>query len=185
MKLMHRPCNASRLKEDLLRVKYLGKVFLQTSIIIGFPTETENEFQETLDFLKEVDFDDVYVHFYSDMPGTESSKMNGKLDKHTMERRMYRLIDSGIKNQVDATKQEWENIGVKDVVFVPPVKSYVLEELATNENYDEKSYLLANPDVAKAVERGEFESGRVHFELFGKNERRMLCVLDKSRKERY
>jgi len=52
--------------------------------------------------------------------------------------------------------------------------SYILEELATDQNFDEQAYLRANPDVAKAVSSGSIDSGRVHFDLFGKNENRRL-----------
>ncbi|MEO6263600.1 MAG: class I SAM-dependent methyltransferase [Luteimonas sp.] len=52
--------------------------------------------------------------------------------------------------------------------------AYVLEELATNGNFDEKAYLAANPDVAKAVDSGGMESGRRHFDVFGKREKRSL-----------
>ena len=52
--------------------------------------------------------------------------------------------------------------------------SYHLEDIATNQNFDENAYLRANPDVANAVSRGEIPSGRDHFELFGKNENRTL-----------
>jgi SAM-dependent methyltransferase len=51
---------------------------------------------------------------------------------------------------------------------------YILEDTATNQNFDEKSYLLANPDVADAVKRGAIKSGASHFKKFGKNENRKI-----------
>src|ERR1017187_6801040 len=48
----------------------------------------------------------------------------------------------------------------------------VMDPPCTKENFDERGYLAANPDVAAAVERGEVESGRRHFEVFGWNESR-------------
>ena len=45
---------------------------------------------------------------------------------------------------------------------------------ATDENFDEAAYLAANRDVAKAVAKGTVESGRVHFDVFGRNEGRQL-----------
>ena len=45
---------------------------------------------------------------------------------------------------------------------------------ATDENFDEAAYLAANRDVAKAVAEGTVESGRVHFDVFGRNEGRQL-----------
>ena len=45
---------------------------------------------------------------------------------------------------------------------------------ATDENFDEAAYLAANRDVANAVAEGTVESGRVHFDVFGRNEGRQL-----------
>lgn len=47
-------------------------------------------------------------------------------------------------------------------------------EKVDDHNFDEGEYLSANPDVAEAVKSGAFESGRAHFELFGRNEERKL-----------
>jgi SAM-dependent methyltransferase len=52
--------------------------------------------------------------------------------------------------------------------------SYPLEILATDQNFDEAAYLLANPDVADAVRKGHMASGRSHFEAFGRQEGRRL-----------
>ncbi|MEI6970486.1 MAG: radical SAM protein [bacterium] len=112
MKLMRRPCDPRDLRQKLLNVKHVGGIFLQTSIIAGFPSETEEEFQDTVDFLTALEFDDVYVHFYSDMPGTESSEMDGKIDKETMRGRMDKIMAAGIRNQIGETRHEWENIPI-------------------------------------------------------------------------
>jgi SAM-dependent methyltransferase len=52
--------------------------------------------------------------------------------------------------------------------------SYILEEIATDQNFDEEAYMRANRDVAKALSKGTIESGRAHFDSFGKNENRSL-----------
>src|SRR5579864_1809271 len=52
------------------------------------------------------------------------------------------------------------------------VMELIMEPLATMENFDEHAYLAANPDVAEAVKRGEAESGRKHFEVYGHKEGR-------------
>lgn len=48
--------------------------------------------------------------------------------------------------------------------------------LATEENFDEQQYLLQNPDVAAAVARGKFTSGRAHFRQHGQAEGRLLRI---------
>ena len=43
---------------------------------------------------------------------------------------------------------------------------------ATSENFNEAAYLAANPDVKASVASGQFASGKIHFEAFGRNEKR-------------
>lgn len=52
--------------------------------------------------------------------------------------------------------------------------SYAFELVASDENFDEAAYLLANSDVDDAVKKGQVESGRSHFDAFGKREGRYL-----------
>lgn len=108
--LMNRPCNVAELKEKLLKIRKVKKNFMQTSIIVGFPTETDEEFDDTLDFLKGVKFDDVYVHFYTDMPNTESSRLGGKINKNTMLGRLQRINNAAIAHNASVARHEWENI---------------------------------------------------------------------------
>lgn len=49
-----------------------------------------------------------------------------------------------------------------------------MQVVATPETFDEDAYLFSNPDVAAAVLAGAFKSGREHFEIFGKNEKRQI-----------
>src|SRR5436309_13436603 len=49
-----------------------------------------------------------------------------------------------------------------------------LEAIATPDNFDESGYLAANPDVAEAVRKGQFKSGRQHFDGHGLKERRLI-----------
>lgn len=110
LRLMNRPCDVNDLVRKLLEVRKFNKVFMQTSIIVGFPGEAEDEFEDTLNFLKDIKFDNVYVHFYSDMPNTESSRLSNKIDKDTMLRRLNKINGTDIKHNVDETKHEWENV---------------------------------------------------------------------------
>ena len=85
-------------------------MFLQTGVIVGFPTETDEEFEDTLTFLRTVQFNNVYVHFYSDMPNTESSKLSNKIDKEVMLKRLNLLETAGVKYHREKTRHERENI---------------------------------------------------------------------------
>ena len=71
----------------------LDKCVIRTSIIVGFPGETEEEFEELVDFVKEVRFDRLGAFCYSPEEGTPASKMKGKVKKAVKQDRYNRLME--------------------------------------------------------------------------------------------
>jgi len=112
LRLMNRSCNLETLRAKLNQVREQSSVFLQTGVMVGFPGETDEEFSDTVAFLQEIQFNDVYVHFYSDMPNTESSKMSNKVDRERMLRRLCQLEAAKIQLDSGKTHHEWSSIPV-------------------------------------------------------------------------
>ncbi len=67
------------------------EMHFSTDIIVGFPGETEAQFEETLAFMEQVGFAGSFSFAYSDRPGTRASLLPGKLDKETKFARLARL----------------------------------------------------------------------------------------------
>ena len=88
LKAMKRP---EKGEEVRARIKELKKkiphLTFRTTVIIGFPGETEEDFQMTVDAVKEIDFSVVELNKYSDRPGTAASKMPDKVPQETIDRR--------------------------------------------------------------------------------------------------
>lgn len=63
-----------------------------TDIIVGFPGETEEDFEETLSLVREVKFDAAYMFKYSPRRDTPAASMAGQIDEFTKSRRLDRLI---------------------------------------------------------------------------------------------
>ena len=82
---------------------------MQTAVIVGYPGETDQEFEETLSLLKKVDFDNVYVHSYGDMPNTESSRLHGKISRESMTRRVQKMAAAGIRHNRNDARSECEH----------------------------------------------------------------------------
>lgn len=76
---------------DELRKRIPG-VALRTTFIAGFPGETEEHFQHTLDFVNEVQFDHVGVFAYSDEPGTTAFDYSDKVEPEVGEARREQLM---------------------------------------------------------------------------------------------
>ncbi len=68
-------------------------VAITTDIIAGFPGETEEEFAETLDFVREIDFAGGHVFTYSLRPGTGAAKMKGQIKPELRKKRNHILHD--------------------------------------------------------------------------------------------
>jgi len=66
---------------------------LSTDIIVGFPTETEADFLDTFNLMKEIRFDFAYIFKYSPRPYTSASKLTDDVDKKEKERRHLILLE--------------------------------------------------------------------------------------------
>lgn len=74
-------------------------VVFSTDIIVGFPGETEEDFEDTLDVVRKVNFEQVYMFIYSRRVGTPGDKMENQIPeeiKHKRFDRLKELVESGI-----------------------------------------------------------------------------------------
>ncbi|MBC8580747.1 radical SAM protein [Zhenhengia yiwuensis] len=102
LKLMNRPVDVTKLKEKLIEIaQYDCK--LGTDLIVGFPSETDEDFDMTMDFIKKVHFSSISVNVYSDQPNTISSKMPEKVNKKKIFTRCMMIHDNGL----NAENQEY------------------------------------------------------------------------------
>ena len=77
---------------------------LRTSFIVGFPGETEKEFEELCDFVSEARFDWMGAFAYSDQDGAQAFDLNKKLSPREIERRRKHLM--GIQRQISKKKKK-------------------------------------------------------------------------------
>ena len=80
-------------KVDLIK-KILPDCAISTDIMIGFPTETEQDFQDTLDLVDRVRFSSAFTFVYSRRKGTVADKMDGQIDEAVKKDRITRLVDA-------------------------------------------------------------------------------------------
>lgn len=95
---MRRKYNTKMFYEKLILLrKYFPDCMISTDIIVGFPGETQKEFEETLDFAGKCRFSYIHIFPYSDRKGTVASKMDGKLSLEEKTRRCAILHERMIK----------------------------------------------------------------------------------------
>ena len=88
---MNRKYTKEQFLDLALKLKQIPDISLSTDIIVGFPNETEEEFQDTLDVVKKVEFDQIYMFIYSKRNGTVASKMEDKVSYEEKVERLERL----------------------------------------------------------------------------------------------
>jgi len=86
---MRRRYNADQALVFIDRIKkYFPDANISADIIAGFPGESEDEFAETVEFCKKVDFLNLHVFPYSIRKGTEAAEMEGQLPEHIKKERV-------------------------------------------------------------------------------------------------
>jgi tRNA A37 methylthiotransferase MiaB len=89
LQLMNRYSNIDKIKDSLIRLKNTNTdLSLDTHFIIGFPTETERDFLDTMDFINQINFDVGFIYNYSPKPGTKAELLEPKVTKNEL---AYRL----------------------------------------------------------------------------------------------
>jgi len=88
---------------NLLRNTY-EDVILTTDIIVGFPGETEEEFEKTYQFLNKIKFYKMHIFKFSPRKGTKAEKLENQIDGNIKEERSNKLIELSNKNQLEYNK---------------------------------------------------------------------------------
>lgn len=95
---MLKAMNRKYTREDYLNLienirKSLPNISLTTDIIVGFPGETEKDFLETMDLIRDVKYENAYMFMYSIREGTPAATMEEQISEEVKKSRLQRLIE--------------------------------------------------------------------------------------------
>ena len=90
-------------------------IALTTDIIVGFPGETDEDFEETLSLVEEVRFDSAFTFIYSPREGTPAARFPDQVPEEVKKERIYRLIE--LQNKISA-EQIQKLVGTKQEILV-------------------------------------------------------------------
>lgn len=105
-------------KCELIR-KFYDKPAITTDIIVGFPQETEEEFQKTVAFVKKVGFFEAHIFPYSIRTGTRAAKMSGQLSNAVKKERSFfltQVIDELRKEYINSQIGDEEEVLIEEMV---------------------------------------------------------------------
>ena len=106
LKRMNRKYTTTDITEIIERLRrYYNDVILTTDIIVGFPDETEEEFNKTYEFLKQEKLYKMHVFQYSPRKGTRAAGMPNQVDGNIKEARSKKLIELSNENQLYYNKK--------------------------------------------------------------------------------
>lgn len=96
LRRMNRKYLAEEYKEKVQIIrKYMPNAGITTDIIVGFPGETIEEFQETVNFVKDINFSRIHVFKYSVREGTKAAEMDNQIPENIKSLRSKELINLG------------------------------------------------------------------------------------------
>lgn len=102
LKEMNRKYTTDQFRDVVRRLRNLyNDVILTTDIIVGFPNETDEDFEKTYEFLKEIKFYKMHVFKYSPRKGTVAAKMKNQIPAEIKDVRSKRLLQLSNENECD------------------------------------------------------------------------------------
>mgnify|MGYP004620658355 CR=1 FL=1 len=93
LKLMNRRYNKEEFLSMVDNLKDIPNISLTTDLIVGFPNEDEEEFNETIDTLKEIGFTKIHTFPYSKRKGTPAAIMDNQVFPEEKKKRVHRILD--------------------------------------------------------------------------------------------
>ena len=143
LKRMNRRYTTEQFKEitTLLRT-YFEDAILTTDIIVGFPGESEEEFNQTYTFLEKIKFYKMHIFKYSPRKGTKAASMKGQVDGNIKEERSKKLIELSNKNQRYYNESYiGKNVEIlfeeqKNGIYQGHTKNYILAHYKTSDKIE-------------------------------------------------
>jgi ribosomal protein S12 methylthiotransferase len=122
---MRRPERRRTIRERVGRLRdAVPGLTLRTTVIVGFPGETDEDFREMLDLLEEIQFERVGAFTYSEEEGTRAAEMDGRVPDDVMEDRLEELMEAQRAISFD-----------KNLTLVGATATVLVDELVDDEEH--------------------------------------------------
>ena len=141
LKRMNRKYTTEQYLEKINKIRsYLPNIAFTTDVIVGFPGETDEEFQATYDFIKKVNYSQLHVFPYSPRKNTPAAKMKDQVNDQVKHQRVERLLELSKQlnydfamKQIDKTLKVLFEKRLGDYL-IGHASDYLQVKVKTNEN---------------------------------------------------
>lgn len=118
LKLMNRKYDAKYFIEKINKIRKIRPdISITTDVIVGFPNETDKNFNETIETIKKVDFSKLHVFPYSKREGTKAATMEGQIKEEVKKQRVMELL----KLSKELENKYMNKFIGKTLTFIPEV----------------------------------------------------------------
>lgn len=149
-----------------LKAKVPG-IAITTDIIVGFPGETEEDFNETLDLVSKVGFDFAYTFLFSQRKGTPAATYANQISKEIKQERFNRLVD--LLNEISDSKNKAYLNKVSNVLVEGQSKNNKNYYMGRTESFKLVNFSAKETDIGQIIP--VLITGAKTFSLFGESVR--------------
>ena len=170
LRLMGRKTNKAQITNLIHKLRErIPDVVIRTSLIAGFPTETEEQFAELRDFVCDMEFDRLGVFAYSCEEGTPAAKMDGQIDEETKRLRQEMImVDQAEVSERLNSQKAGKVYRVLVEGYDSVIKQYFGRTYADSEEVDGKVFFTSSVKFGE----GEFANVEItdymEYDLYGK-----------------
>ena len=135
--------------------RQIPEVSLTTDILIGFPGETEDEFEETVSLMKEINYLAAYMYYYNPREGTPACSYENQIPMEDKKRRLAKIID--IQQEITKTEMK-KQLGKTVKVLVENVSRDDESEMLGRTSRDERVVFKADKSLIGSFVEVKLES---------------------------
>ncbi|MFU2362225.1 MAG: radical SAM protein, partial [Clostridiales bacterium] len=170
LKRMNRKSNGESIRKLIIKLrKEIPDVIIRTTVMVGFPGETQEDFEELYEFLKEAKFDKLGAFTYSKEEGTAAEKMPNQVHPSTKRNRYNKVM----KLQQEISKKNLEN-------KIETIQKVRIEGMTNNKKYYVGRSYMDVPEIdgliyienTKALNLGEWINCKIigikEYDMIGK-----------------
>ncbi len=158
LKRMNRHGDRALIEDTIGRLRQaVPDVTLRTTAIVGFPGESEEDFEELCDFVRRMRFDRLGVFTYSSEEGTPASEMDGQIDEQVKQDRYDILMDTQLAHSDGVQKRVGQVLTVLCEGFDAAAEIHVGRSMYDAPDVDGKVYFRSK----KRIGEGEFVRVRI------------------------